>query len=97
MIIRVLVLVGVLAPFALPDLALITLPGLLISIIAMIWLLVSMRHMRSGQEQGMVDGALSGQLLLRNPFDMRPAFLLAALVMVMTLIAHWVLDRYGHA
>jgi len=28
---------------------------------------------------------------------MRPAFLLAALVMVMTLIAHWVLDRYGHA
>ena len=32
---------------------------------------------------------------MRNPFHIAPALLLMGLVMVMTLLAHWVLDRFG--
>src|SRR5690606_26431440 len=68
MIARVLVLVGVLAPFALPGLALIALPGLLLSLIATVWLL------RQGRASGAArqNPAPSSALILRNPFDLRP-------------------------
>ena len=93
MIARILILVALLAPFALPDLALIALPGMLLSLSALVWLLRQTRHRNTAPD----PAAQMDNLLLRNPFDLRPAFLLALLVMAMTLIAHWVLDRYGHA
>ncbi len=85
---RVLVLTALLAPFALPMLARLVAPGLLASLLATGWFLMRSR-----------DGgvATDGSSKVRNPFDLGPALVLMGLVMVLTLIARFVLDRFGDA
>lgn len=87
MFLRVTLLTGGLAGFALPELLKLTLPGMAASIVAAGWLLS-----RSGGSLHAPDG-----LKLRNPFDIGPALLLMVLTMALTALAHWVLHRYGDA
>ena len=88
MFLRVIVLVAVLAPFALPTLALLVVPAALVSALATLWhLRVAMRH----------PDQPAGGVTVRNPFDILPALLLMALVMVLSLAARWVMHRFGDA
>lgn len=87
MFLRVTLLTGGLAGFALPGLLKLTLPGMVASLLAAGWLL-----RRSGASLNAPDG-----LKLRNPFDIGPALLLMILTMALTALAHWVLHRYGDA
>ena len=87
MFLRVTLLTGGLAGFALPELLKLTLPGMAASLVAAGWLL-----RRSGASLNAPDG-----LKLRNPFDIGPALLLMILTMALTALAHWVLHRYGDA
>lgn len=90
MFLRVMLLCGFLAPFALPSFSLIALPGMVVSLVFAFW------HFRQARAQGDNKGA--GDLVrVRNPFDLGPALLLTALVMVTTVIARWVLSLYGNA
>ena len=88
MFLRVMVLTGALALFALPQFALLAAPGMTISLIAC-WLFLQ----RRGDGATLPDSTMT----LRNPFDLLPALLLAGLTMVLTLLARWVLDRFGDA
>ncbi len=87
MFLRVTLLTGGLAGFALPGLLKLTLPGMAASLVAAGWLL-----RRSGASLNAPDG-----LKLRNPFDIGPALLLMVLTMALTALAHWVLHHYGDA
>lgn len=88
MFVRMLVLTGLLAPFALPTLAILSAPGLLVSIVGSGLLLA---------RRGSMADTGSGQLALRNPFAIGPALVLMALVMVMSLTARWLEGLYGDA
>ncbi|WP_287003519.1 MgtC/SapB family protein [Sphingobium sp.] len=88
MFLRVLLMVSVLAPFALRSLILIIGPAALISLIATWW---SLRKV-AGQQR-----AVEKQIALRNPFDLGPALILVAVVMFLSLIARWVLADFGDA
>ncbi len=88
MFLRVMALSFVLAPLALPTLAMIAAPGLVISLGAAL----ALAH-RTGAERATPSAAMP----LRNPFDLGPALLLAALTMVLMLVARWVLARYGNS
>jgi len=88
MFLRIIVLAAWLAPFALSAFAPLALPGLVVSLIGMACFI---RHARRAHRRGKVT------LAVKNPFDLSPALLLMAMVMAMTLIARWVLDRYGNA
>lgn len=88
MLLRVLVLVAVLAPFALPALALLVVPAALMSALATVW------HLRIAM-RGPVQPA--EEVTVRNPFDILPALGLMALVMVLSLVSRWVLHRFGDA
>lgn len=87
MLARVVLLVGALAPFALSSFAVIAAPAALVSALAALWL---MRRAHWGRDQALPD-----QVAVSNPFDLKPALLLTALVMVLTVVANWVLARYG--
>nr|WP_250890173.1 MgtC/SapB family protein [Sphingobium nicotianae] len=84
MFVRVQLLTFLLAPRALPSLALSLAPAL---IVAALLALVAWRRQQSAQDGPAVT--------LGNPFDFRPALLLAALVALFSLIARWALDTYG--
>ena len=86
MFIRVLLLVTILAPFALAPFAKLVAAGMIVSFAASAWFL---RQAPRGAPHPRHD------LPVRNPFDLGPAILLTALVMVFTLVAHWVLAQYG--
>jgi len=88
MFVRLFVLTGLLAPFALPTLILLCAPGLLVSLAGSGLLLV-----RRG---GLADSG-GAMLALRNPFAIGPALLLMALVMAMSLVARWLQGIYGDA
>ncbi|MDP3906375.1 MgtC/SapB family protein [Novosphingobium sp.] len=85
---RVIVLTGALAGFALPMLMLWAVPGMVVSLIGTA-VLIRRRQ----------DGAGSGNVApsLRNPFAIKPALVLMVLVMVLSAVSHWVLERYGNA
>ena len=85
---RVTVLVALVAPFALQGFALLAAPGFAVSLAAAAWFLRQTRPMIRAEDE---------VPKLRNPFALAPAMLLMAMVMVMTLAAHWVLDRAGNA
>jgi uncharacterized membrane protein (DUF4010 family) len=85
---RVTLLVGALAGFALPGFATFSLPGVVVGLIAC-WLIL---RRRSPGPAVLEDG-----MKLRNPFDLGPALLLMVLTMALTLLARWVLERYGDA
>ncbi|AZI35924.1 hypothetical protein NT2_04_04390 [Caenibius tardaugens NBRC 16725] len=87
MFLRVNLLVGVLAPFALAPFAMLTAPAAVLSVLFALWFL---RRANWGRQAGGAD-----DLALRNPFDIGPALLLTVLVMVLTVAAHWVLARFG--
>ncbi len=88
MFLRVMVLTWALAQFALPTFALLAVPGLLASLAATAFFLLRKRKAPSQ----------AGQLIpVRNPFAIGPALLLMVLVMATTVLAHWVLARYGDA
>jgi uncharacterized membrane protein (DUF4010 family) len=88
MFLRVLLLVALLAPFALPALAVIAGPAVAAG---SIYAALALRGDNAGGE------ADATTLSLRNPFDIAPALLLGALVMVVSVIGHWALDRFGDA
>ncbi|KPL68981.1 membrane protein [Erythrobacter sp. SG61-1L] len=86
MYLRVAVLVGLLAPFALPHLAVLIAPGALVSLAAAAW---SIRTATRAPQDA------PGEVGVRNPFDLGPALLLTVLVMALTVVAHWVLETFG--
>lgn len=88
MLARVLVLVALLAPVALWSLAWLMGPGLLL---CLGWAAVLARRAHSGAQPA------AEEVSVRNPFDIVPALILAGLVMVLTVTAHWVLERFGDA
>ena len=88
MFVRVMVLTAALASFALPTLALFAVPGMIVSLIAFALLLRRRQPAAAGE---------SSALPLRNPFALGPALWMMVLVMVLTVIARWVLARFGDA
>ena len=88
MFLRVMVLTWALAGFALPTFALLAVPGMLASLAATAFFLLRMRIAPDRPTQA---------IPVRNPFDIGPALLLVVLVMVLSVAARWVLDRYGDA
>ena len=88
MFFRVMVLSAVLAPFALTRFAMIAVPAMLVSLAGAALLL--------RREHGTAAGG-AGQIVVRNPFDLKPALLLMLLTMALTVAARWVLQRYGDA
>lgn len=87
MFLRVLTLAGLLAPFALPALARLCAPGMIVSTLATAWYLRQSRNAPAP--------APTADIETRNPFDLRSALLLTGLVMLMSVTARWVLQHYG--
>ncbi|MFM5929880.1 MAG: MgtC/SapB family protein [Novosphingobium sp.] len=85
---RVMVLTYALAPMAFLALCRFAVPGLVVSLIA-----TALIARRAAPDRALQDPSVK----LRNPFDLAPALLLTALVMILSLIARWVLDAYGDA
>lgn len=83
MFVRVQVLTFILAPRALPTLALAMAPA---TLVAALLAFVMWRRQR---------GEKGPPVKLGNPFDFGPALLLAGSVAVLSLIARWALDRFG--
>ncbi len=88
MFLRVLVLVAMLAPFALTSLAVIIGPATVFSVVSAIWLLRKPR----GKSDATAEAAA-----VHNPFDMRPALVLLGLVMVLSVVSRWTLVTFGNA
>ncbi|CCW18077.1 hypothetical protein EBBID32_24270 [Sphingobium indicum BiD32] len=88
MFLRVLVLVGALAPIALNGVALLALPPAITSGIAAVWML------RSALPEP-ADGA--HPVKIRNPFDLWPAIGMMALIMVVSVASRWMLVQFGQA
>lgn len=86
MFVRVMVLCAVLAPFALAPIAVIAVPGMVVSLGFAWW---------QFRKSSGIGGKGTGKL--RNPFDLGPALWLAVLVMVTTVAARWVLEEWGDA
>ena len=83
MLARVQILAAMLVPRAVPILALSLSPAVIVSVICA---LVAWRRQRSGTAAPVQVG---------NPFDFRPALMLAGLVAVLSLVARWALARFG--
>lgn len=88
MLVRALCLVAVLAPAALAVLGLLAGTAALVSSAAAAWALRAAR--RTPQTPG-------APLALRNPFRLMPAIGLMTLVMLLTLLARWMMERVGEA
>lgn len=86
MFMRVLVMVALLAPFALPWLAAVIGAPAVVSLLCMAWFL--RRTRASGG---------SGEIAVSNPFAIWPALMLVGLVMLLSVVAHAALLRFGDA
>lgn len=86
MFVRVLLLCGLLAPVALPGLALIVGPAALVGTGFALWSLRSARNKAKGA------GILSG-----NPFELLPALGFALVVAILAVAVRWAQIRYGSA
>lgn len=84
---RVVILVAVLAPFALGPLLVVAGPAAAVSAGWAAWGL-----WRRKASQGADEGTK-----LRNPFDLAPALVLAGIVMIVSLAARWALGAFGDA
>lgn len=82
---RVLVLAAILVFPALPSLALLLAPAMLVQL-GLAW-----RAVRRS------PALAAGEVALGNPLDFRPALLLAAFVAVLAVASRWALDRFGDA
>ena len=87
MFLRVLVMTALLAPFALSSLIIIIGGPTLISLLCMAWFL----------RRAIKSAAPNAEIPVRNPLDVRPALVLVTLVMLASLVARFVLDRFGDA
>jgi uncharacterized membrane protein (DUF4010 family) len=85
MFVRVQLLAAVLVPRALPTLALAMAPA---TIVAAIGALVAWRGSARSSDN---------QVTLANPLGFTPAFLLAGLVAILSLVANWALDAFGNS
>jgi uncharacterized membrane protein (DUF4010 family) len=85
---RVMILTAALAGFALPTFALLAMPGLIVSLAGTALILRQRDRNATPQPDG---------VKLRNPFDLGPALALMVLTMALTVVARWVLERYGDA
>jgi uncharacterized membrane protein (DUF4010 family) len=81
-----MVLVAVLAPFALGPFSRIAVPAMLVSLAGTVIQLRLARHEAPLETPDMA---------VKNPAAAGPALLLVAMVMAMTLAARWVLSRHG--
>ncbi|AJA08049.1 membrane protein-like protein [Sphingopyxis fribergensis] len=88
MLIRVIILVALLAPIALPALSLLLAPAALVSLGATLWGVLAGRH------SGTVEPS---PVVLRNPLNLVTALILTALVMAMAVAARWLIERVGEA
>ena len=88
MFLRVMLLCGVLAPFALSGFARIAVPAMLVSLAGAAVLL----HRARGEAAAEV-----APVSVKNPFELKPALLLMLLTMALTVAARWVLVRFGDA
>lgn len=88
MMIRVIILVALLAPIALPALAMMLAPAAFVSLAAAAWGLLAGRH---------ADPAPTRAVALRNPLNLGPALILMGLVMAMAIAARWLMERVGEA
>ncbi len=88
MFFRVMVLAAVLAPFALTSFAIIAVPAMLVSLAG------AGLSLRRGEGAAVEEAE---QIVVRNPFDLKPALLLMLMTMALTVAARWVLQRYGDA
>lgn len=88
MFLRVLVLSTVLVPWAFPSLAILLLPPAFLIIGWTGW-----RTWRCREAETLASAAAP----VRNPFDLLPALVLAALVAVLSLAAHWLQLNLGQA
>lgn len=86
MVVRVLALVALLAPFALAPLALVVVPA---GLVGAGYVVRALRHPAT-----MADGPAP---TVRNPFDLAPALMLAGLVMVISLAGRWAMQAFGNA
>ncbi|WP_448580341.1 MgtC/SapB family protein [Thermaurantiacus sp.] len=86
MLARVMVLTGLLARSALPSLAMILVPALLVQAGLALWLV------RRARQSGKV-----GDLELGNPLDFAPAIGLAAFLAGLALLSRWLLEHHGGA
>lgn len=86
MFLRIIVLVGILAPFALLHTAMIAAAGMVVSIG------VAAMQLRAAKDLSARD---RDQVDVKNPTAIGPALALIGLVMVMTLAARWALEHYG--
>lgn len=86
MFVRVSLLTGVLAPFALVELVRIMLPA---ALLALLLATLSLRRAMAG--------ARDGTMQLGNPFDIAPALLLAGLVALLSLGIRWAELQFGDA
>ena len=86
MFLRIMALVAILAPFALLDLAILAVPGAIVSAVAA-WFHLRAAKNHLPQEHEPVE--------VRNPANIVPALVLVGLVMVMTVAARWVLLHFG--
>ena len=82
---RVLILVAVLAPIALPALAMVAGPAAL----------VGAAYVGRALRRREPSVAHAEAPLVRNPFDLGPALVLAGLVMVISLAGRWAMARFG--
>lgn len=87
MCLRLIVLIAILARFALPTFAMIAAPAFVIGAAAAVWLARGAVRPVSGHAESGIG--------LRNPFALAPALLLTALVMAITVLSRWMLDRFG--
>ncbi|MCT2399160.1 MgtC/SapB family protein [Novosphingobium mangrovi (ex Huang et al. 2023)] len=87
MYLRVIVLAAALAPFTLGPLVRLIVPGFLVSLALTAWYLRKVPDGPPSEPQG--------DMPMRNPFDLGPAFLLTGLVMALTVAARWVLEQFG--
>ncbi len=91
MFLRVLLLVAVLAPFALATLAVLAAPAMLVSLGFAAWYL----HMARPEIANEEAAEPQQEAKLRNPFDLGPALLLTGMVMIFAVAARYVLAYYG--
>lgn len=84
MFVRTLVLTAMLVPFALPTLAMVIGPGAIVASGFGLW-----AARRSDTATIPIQSPLS------NPFDLRPAFAMAAIVALMSLATRWATHHYG--
>ena len=82
MFVRVQLLALALIPRALPTLALTMAPATVVSVL---FALIAFRRHRSD----------SGQVTISNPLGFSPALVLAAMVVLLSLVARWALQRFG--